>query len=67
LLLPPPRCHCISKRAAATAKIALPPSCRLRCQAGRHCHAAATTTFAAVLPLPRYHCLQNKKKCNTID
>jgi hypothetical protein len=42
---PPPCCRRISKRAAAMAKIALPPSCRLRCQAGRrHCAPAAATS-----------------------
>jgi hypothetical protein len=61
LPLPSPRCSCTSKHAAATAKIALLPSCCIRCQAGRRCRAAAATTSAATLPLPRYHCLQNKK------
>jgi hypothetical protein len=68
-LLPPlpPHCHRISKRAAATAKIALPPSCHLHRQAGRCHHAAAAATSANAWQLPRYHCLQNNKKCNTID
>jgi hypothetical protein len=62
LLLPPPPCCCrISKRAAATAKFALLPSCCLRCQAGCHLRAAAAATSAATLPSPSYHCLQNKK------
>jgi hypothetical protein len=29
--------------------------------------AAAIATSAATLPMPRYHCLQNIKKCDTID
>ncbi len=61
LLLPPPCCRHISKRAPATTKIALPPSCRLHPQAGCHCHAATTATSAAMLPTPCYHCLQNIK------
>jgi hypothetical protein len=61
LLLPPPRCHQISKHAAATAKFALLPSCRLCPQAGHRHHAAAATTSAATLPMPSYHCLQNIK------
>jgi hypothetical protein len=62
-LLPPPspHCRCISKRAAATAKIALPSSCRLCRQAGRRHCAAAATTSANARQLPRYHCPQNKK------
>jgi hypothetical protein len=67
LLLPPPRCCHISKRAAATAKIALPPSYYLRRQAGCHHHAAAAASFPTTLPMMCYHCLQNIKKCNTID
>jgi hypothetical protein len=60
LLPPPPRCRRISKHAAAMAKIALPPSCRLRRQADR-CHCApAAATSANAQQLPRYHCLQNK-------
>jgi hypothetical protein len=63
LLLPPqPRCCRISKRAAATAEILLPPSCHLRRQVGHHRRAVATANSAAALPLPRYHCLQNNKK-----
>jgi hypothetical protein len=57
---PPPRCRRISKRAAAMAKIALPPSCRLRRQAGRRHHAPAIATSANAWQMPRYHCLQNK-------
>jgi hypothetical protein len=53
-------CRCISKRAAATAKIALLPSCRLCCQAGRRHRAPAATTSANAWQLPCYHCLQNK-------
>jgi hypothetical protein len=51
LLPPPPRCRRTSKRAAATAKIALLPSCHLRRQAGRRrvlpprCHRRATTAY----------------------
>jgi hypothetical protein len=57
---PPPRCCRISKRATATAKIALLPSFRLRRQAGcRHCAPAAATS-ANVQQTPRYHCLQNR-------
>jgi hypothetical protein len=63
---PPPRCCRISKCAAATAKIALPPSCRLCRQAGRRYRAAAAATSANEWQPLRYHCLQNKK-CNTID
>jgi hypothetical protein len=62
LPLPPPRCRRTFKCAAATAKIAVPPSCRLRRQAGRCRHAATAATSAAALPPPRYHCLQNKIK-----
>ncbi len=58
---PPPRCRRISKRAAATAKIALPLSCRLCHQAGHCHHAAAAATSANARQPPRYHCLQNKK------
>jgi hypothetical protein len=63
-LLPPPspRCCRISKRAAATAKIALLPSCRLRHQAGCRHRAPAATTAANAWQPPRYHCLQNKKR-----
>jgi hypothetical protein len=57
---PPPCCHCISKRAAAMAKIALPPSCRLRHQAGRRHHAPAAATSANARQPLRYHCLQYK-------
>jgi hypothetical protein len=46
LPLPPPRCCRISKRAAATAKIAFLPSCRLRRQAGCRNHAPAAATSA---------------------
>jgi hypothetical protein len=61
LLLPPlPRCRRISKRAAAMAKIVLPPSCRLCRQAGRRHHAPAAATSANAWQLPHYHCLQNK-------
>jgi hypothetical protein len=67
LPLPPPRCHPISKRAAATTKIVLLPSCRLCHQAGCCRHAAAAATSATTLPTPRYHCLKNIKKSNTID
>ncbi len=63
---PPPRCRLISKRAAATAKITLPPSLRLGHQAGHHHCAPATATFANARQPPRYHCLQNKLKMNTI-
>jgi len=56
---PPLRRCCISKRAPATAKITLLPSCRPRRQAGRHCCAATATTSAAMLPILHYHCLQN--------
>jgi hypothetical protein len=64
---PPPQCYRIFKRAAATAKITLPPSFRLCCQAGcRHCAPAAATSANAWQP-PRYHCLQNKLKRNTIN
>ncbi len=63
---PPPRCCRISKRDAATAKIALPPSCCLHRQAD-HCHRAfAAATSANTWQPPCYHCLQNKKR-NTID
>ncbi len=58
---PPPRCCHISKRAAATAKIALPQSCHLRRQAGRRHRAAAAATSANAWQPPRYHCLKNKK------
>jgi hypothetical protein len=61
LPLPPPGCRRISKRAAATAKIALPPSCRLRHQAGHRHRAAAAATSVNARQLLRYHCLQNKK------
>jgi hypothetical protein len=61
LLLLPPLCCChISKRAAATAKIALPPSCRLHRQAGHRHRAPATATSANAWQLPHYHCLKNK-------
>jgi hypothetical protein len=62
LLLPPPPpcCHRISKRAAAMAKIALPPNCRLCRQAGRRHRAPAAATSANVRQPPRHHCLQNK-------
>jgi hypothetical protein len=61
-LLPPPpsRCPSTSKRAAATAKIVLLPSCHLHRQAVHRHRAAAATTSATTLPLPCYHCLQNK-------
>jgi hypothetical protein len=61
-LLPPPLpCCCrISKHAADTAKIALPPSCRLRRQASRRHGAPAAATSANMRQPPRYHCLQNK-------
>ncbi len=63
LPLPPPCCHRISKCAAATAEIALPPSSPLRCQAGRHRRAAAAATSANAWQPRRYHhCLQNKIK-----
>jgi hypothetical protein len=61
LLLLPLRCHRISKRAPATAKTALPPSCHLRRQAGHRRRTATTSTSAATLPTLRYHCLQNIK------
>jgi hypothetical protein len=61
-----PRCRRTSKCAAATAKIALPSSCRLCRQAGRRRCAAAAATSATALPLLCYNCLQNKKG-NTID
>jgi hypothetical protein len=68
LLLPLlPQCHRISKRTAATAKITLPPSFRLQRQAGRCHHAPAATTSANARQPPRYHCLQNKLKRNTIN
>ncbi len=59
LLLPPPspRCRLISKRAAATAKTARLPSCRLHRQAGCRHRAAAAATSAATLSTPCYHCL----------
>jgi hypothetical protein len=63
---PPPHCHCISKCTAATAKIALLPSCHLRRQASRRHQAAAAAISANAWQPPRYHCLQNKKS-NTID
>jgi hypothetical protein len=68
-LLPPPlpRCRRISKRAAATAKITLPPSFRLSRQAGRCHHAPAATTSANERQPLRYYCLQNKLKRNTIN
>jgi hypothetical protein len=59
---PPPRCRRISKRAAAMAKIALLPSCRLRRQAGCRHRAPAAATSANVWQPPCYHCLQNKLK-----
>ncbi len=55
---PPPRCCRISKHAAATATIALPPSCRLCRQAGHLHRAAAAATSAKLQQLPCYHCLQ---------
>jgi hypothetical protein len=58
---PPPRCCHIFKRPATMAKIALPPSCRIRRQAGRHHRAATAATSANAQQPPRYHCLQNKK------
>jgi hypothetical protein len=59
---PPPRCRCISKRAAATAKIALPPSCCLCCQAGRRHCAPATATSANARQPPRYTAYKMNKK-----
>jgi hypothetical protein len=61
-LLPLPPLHCcrISKHAAATAKIALPPSCRLCRQAGCRHRAPAAATSANAWQPPCYHCLQNK-------
>ena len=67
LPLPPPPSYRISKSAAATAKIALLPSCHLHRQAGHRCRAAVAATSAAALPPLRYHCLQILKKCNTIE
>ncbi len=57
---PPPCCRRISRCTAAMAKIALPPSCRLRRQAGHRHRAPAAATSANAWQLPRYHCLQNK-------
>ncbi len=60
LLLPPPCCGRISKRTAATAKIALLPSCHLRRQAGCRHHASTAATSANRWQPPCYHCLKNK-------
>jgi hypothetical protein len=62
LPLPPPHCCRISKHAAATTKIALPPSCHLCHQAGCRHRAAAAATSTNARQLPHYHCLQNKIK-----
>jgi hypothetical protein len=55
---PPPQCRRISKHAAATAKITLPPNFRLRRQAGRRHRALAAAISANAwqplhLPLPK--------------
>jgi hypothetical protein len=64
LLLPPPPpwCRRISKHAAATAKITLPPSFHLHHQAACHHRAPAAATSANPWQPPRYHCLQNEFK-----
>jgi hypothetical protein len=67
LLPPPPQCRRISKRATATAKIMLLPSFRLCRQAGHRHPAPAAATPANARQPPRYHCLQNKLKRNTIN
>jgi hypothetical protein len=69
LFLPPspPQCRCISKGAAATAKITLSPSFRLHHQAAHRHRAPAAATSANARQPPRYHCLKNKLKRNTIN
>ena len=44
-----------SQRAAAAAKVALPPSCHIRHQAGRRCRHSATAALLLATPLPRCH------------
>jgi hypothetical protein len=64
---PPPQCRRIFKCAAATDKITLPPSFRLRRQAGRRHRAPPAATSANVRQPQCYHCLQNKLKRITIN
>ncbi len=70
-LMPPPpmhRCCCHHHHAAATFPNALLLQLKLRFhQAATSATKLVATTSAAMLPTPHYHCLQNIKKCNTID
>jgi hypothetical protein len=54
----PPRCYRTSQCTAAAAKVALPPSCHLRCQACCRCCRAANATL--LLPTPPPRCCDRK-------